>query len=62
MGFLWLLTNPRIMADDALRDGEAWHLLESFRKDERIVFTRDISCRIRSIHRIHSRQVRSRHP
>jgi toxin-antitoxin system PIN domain toxin len=52
MGFLRLLTNPRVMADDALRAGAAWHLLESLRKDERIVFSpepRDIERTWRSL-------------
>jgi toxin-antitoxin system PIN domain toxin len=38
MGFLRLLTNGRVMADDVLTAHRAWLLMEQIRRDHRIVF------------------------
>jgi hypothetical protein len=38
MGLLRLLTNPRVMAGDALTAARAWDLLEAFYSDSRILF------------------------
>jgi uncharacterized protein len=39
MGFLRLLTNPHVMAGDALTAGRAWNLLDAFCEDTRITFS-----------------------
>ena len=38
MGFLRLLTNSRVMADDVLTAERAWRLTERIRDDDRVVF------------------------
>jgi toxin-antitoxin system PIN domain toxin len=38
MGFLRLLTNPRVMDESVLTAGAAWNLLEKIRRDARILF------------------------
>jgi hypothetical protein len=38
MGFLRLLTNPRVMAEDALTPARAWSALDGFYEDSRILF------------------------
>jgi hypothetical protein len=38
MGFLRLLTNSRVMADDVFTADRAWHLMEQIRRDDRVVF------------------------
>ncbi|MGD0497217.1 MAG: TA system VapC family ribonuclease toxin [Bryobacteraceae bacterium] len=37
-GFMSLLTNPRVMAEDALTPSRAWQLLDMFYEDSRILF------------------------
>jgi hypothetical protein len=37
MGFLRLLTNPRVMAADALTPSRAWRVLDAFYADSRIL-------------------------
>jgi uncharacterized protein len=37
MGFLRLLTNPRVMQEDALKPARAWKLLDQFCENRRIV-------------------------
>jgi hypothetical protein len=37
MGFLRLLTNPRVMAADALTPSRAWRALDAFYQDSRIL-------------------------
>jgi uncharacterized protein len=39
MGFLRLLTNPRVMADAALAPERAWNLLDTLLRDSRIFFS-----------------------
>jgi len=39
MGFLRLLTNPRVMADAALTPERAWNLLDTLLRDIRIFFS-----------------------
>jgi toxin-antitoxin system PIN domain toxin len=38
MGFLRLLSNPRVMAEDALTAARAWRALDGFYEDSRILF------------------------
>jgi hypothetical protein len=38
MGFLRLLTNPRVMAEDALTPSRAWRARVAFYEDSRILF------------------------
>jgi toxin-antitoxin system PIN domain toxin len=38
MGFLRLLSNPRVMAEDALTPARAWRALDGFYRDSRILF------------------------
>jgi|KBSSwiStaDraftv2_1062776.scaffolds.fasta_scaffold312146_3 toxin-antitoxin system PIN domain toxin len=39
MGFLRLLTNDRVMAEDVFTAQRAWQLIDHIRQDHRIVFT-----------------------
>ena len=39
MGFLRLLTNPRVMQSDALTAAQSWRLLRQLRTNDRIIFT-----------------------
>jgi hypothetical protein len=38
MGFLRLLTNPRVMGDDVLNQRQAWDVYEKLARDPRVVF------------------------
>ena len=38
MGFLRLITNPRVMGDDVLNQHHAWHVYVQLVRDRRVVF------------------------
>ncbi len=41
MGFLRLLTNERVMADDAFTADRAWRLLERIQREDRVIFSQE---------------------
>lgn len=43
MGFLRLLTNPRVMARDVFTADRAWRLIDRIRHDDRVVFVSEPS-------------------